>query len=567
MERLLSGAIILLCVSIVGLAVAGGVLNYSPVPFWDMWNGSVESVLRLNSGDLSVLWAQHNEHRIILSRILLWLDMELFAGRSVFLLLVNYVLVACGAIIFWRFLVRLNSEQVPGRTIHLAAFVITAWMYLWTQEENLTWGFQGQFFLAQLLPLFAFFALARAAGTGRAENGWFAVACLAGVVSVGSMANGLLALPLLAIGALVLRYHISRIAVPATLAVICFAVYLHGYYRPSGHASLTGSLIHNPIGIIIYTCGYLGSPFYRVLGTGLPAMLISGGAGGMMVLLSALAAWRQLRGRVVDPDIVALLLFLAYVGGTAFLTAGGRISLGMESVGNGRYTTPAVMAWVALFCIYSRPMLALFVRPGATRLAALALVLGSCIIVANFQRQALQPDVGVLHSRAVAALALELGVQDDQYIESVYPDPAIALGIARQAADRNMSVFGMERYMDISSKIGHPAELPETPACTGHIDTTEPVEGADGVLRVHGWLFNDGTKRRADSVRLVNAEGKLVGYAIAGAPRPDLSTAIDTKAERAGFDGYALVSALGEPLKVYGDDPANCHFAGVLPPP
>ena len=52
------------------LAMIGGVRRYSPIPFGDMWNGTLGFFVRIQDGDYSAWWAQHNEHRIVLARIL-----------------------------------------------------------------------------------------------------------------------------------------------------------------------------------------------------------------------------------------------------------------------------------------------------------------------------------------------------------------------------------------------------------------------------------------------------------------------------------------------------------------
>lgn len=50
--------IMLVCVAmtmlVVGLAVVGGVRAYSPVPYWDMWDGYIGFFLRVADGDFSI---------------------------------------------------------------------------------------------------------------------------------------------------------------------------------------------------------------------------------------------------------------------------------------------------------------------------------------------------------------------------------------------------------------------------------------------------------------------------------------------------------------------------------
>lgn len=88
---LLTGFVFITAASI-ALAILGGARAYTPVPFWDMWEGLFNFYLLVQSGDTSVWWAQHNEHRIVLSRLLFWLDIAVFRGAGLFLIIMNYVL-------------------------------------------------------------------------------------------------------------------------------------------------------------------------------------------------------------------------------------------------------------------------------------------------------------------------------------------------------------------------------------------------------------------------------------------------------------------------------------------
>jgi hypothetical protein len=135
------------------LAVVGGARAYSPVPFWDMWNGYLEFFTKVSDGQWSAWWAQHNEHRIVLARIFFWLDLTLFDGQGWFLLIVNYgllILVCFLFYIIWKE-VELDKEKA------WIGYFLMAWLFLWIQNENLHWGFQSQFILAQLLPLISFY--------------------------------------------------------------------------------------------------------------------------------------------------------------------------------------------------------------------------------------------------------------------------------------------------------------------------------------------------------------------------------------------------------------------------
>src|SRR5579871_1975243 len=92
---------VLLCGFGSGIASAYLVLStYSPLPFWDEW----ALVDRLATGGWSVGWlfAQHNEHRIVTTKLAFLLDVHLFHGRQAFLLaLIFIVLLLHIALLSW----------------------------------------------------------------------------------------------------------------------------------------------------------------------------------------------------------------------------------------------------------------------------------------------------------------------------------------------------------------------------------------------------------------------------------------------------------------------------------
>ena len=205
-----------------GMVVVGGFRHFSAVPYWDMWGGTIQFYFNVMEGDSSVWWAQHNEHRPVLARLLFWIDFYFFDGLSIFLIITNYLLTAMAALVFWLFLRDMQPGQaVTGREI-ATGLLITAWLFLWCQSENFTWAFQSQFFMAQLLPLAALLWLARSMHNTR----WsFTLACLLGVLSAGTMANGVLALPLMFCCALILRLPPLRSAILFGLSVVVITIY------------------------------------------------------------------------------------------------------------------------------------------------------------------------------------------------------------------------------------------------------------------------------------------------------------------------------------------------------
>jgi hypothetical protein len=495
---------------IILLSVLGGALLFSPVPFWDMWDGMVGFYLSILDGDLSALWAQHNEHRLVLTRLLFLADLELFDGRAGPLIVVNYLLAGTGALVFWR-LLRESSAAEEGRAnaALVLRLAVLASLFLWCQQENLASAFQSQFFLAQLLPLAALLCLRRAAGPGRG-GAWFAAACLLGVLSLGSMANGVLALPLLAALAWLLGLGRARVAVLLLLSALGAGLYLHGYAAHPGHGSLTYELAHHPLGIAAYLLLYFGSPVDYLVGGGTAAHVASALAGLACALLSVCAALRIAPGR--RATTLALLAFLAYLAVSALATAGGRLLLGLNQALSSRYTTPVLMAWASLAVLYAPALVRWLDRAQLPMRVTCSLLAGAALLL---QVQALGPPTDVLLERKVALLALALQTQDEGTISKIYPDTWRAMRLTREATARELAPFGQYPWRDLSGRIGAGYGTPEATACRGSLDPLPAANPARRLVRVNGWLDADALGSEPGLVVLLSRDGRIAGYAMA----------------------------------------------------
>jgi len=191
----------------------------SPIPFSDMWDGYLQFYMSIQDGHIAEWWAQHNEHRILISRLLFWVDLAWFNGQNWFLILINYVLAGLSAFTFWQLLKIRSQDTQDHHARILIGLFLTAWMFLWTQNDNFTWGFQSQFLLAQLLPLCAFYYLYQSIAAQYPSFRHFMMACAFGVASVGAMANGVLALPLMVLYAILTRQSLARIGVLVLLSI------------------------------------------------------------------------------------------------------------------------------------------------------------------------------------------------------------------------------------------------------------------------------------------------------------------------------------------------------------
>jgi len=537
-------------IAFVVLATIGIVRWYTPVPHADMWDGYVDSLMRISQGHYSVWWAQHNEHRIILARLLFWIDLHVFGGNAVFLLVANYVASGFSFLCLLVILKSATPDDRHNRARRTLSFVLLAMMFSWTQAENFTQGFQIQFLLAQLLPLAAFCALCIHSQSGRLAV--FALSGLVGAASAGTMAAGLVVLPMLCFLSVVLRLGWRKTSALAVLSALIFYAYLRDYASVPGHGSLTETMLHHRFDLLRFTLIYLGSPLYYMSGrSGLLIPQIAGLALIAGALVFTYQVWKK-PSYGLQP---APVMFMIYVGAMAFATAGGRLIFGLEAATQSRYVTPAMTAWACLL-ILGAPAAA---RRMSRRPAASMLWIVVPLALWPWQKQALQRPDDFQFESEIAALALELGVRDEKQVGLLYPSVDRALAVAGVPIERNLMIFGSPKIRDARELIGRTVQgrnRASLEPCLGALDASSAIPGDPRYVSVRGWILDRGSGRVPQVVHFVDQEGKIVGYGLSGQPRPDA-------AARSGFAAYVLSDALAKKLTLRGVDP-DCNLPAEL---
>lgn len=505
---ILSGLFSLLIIS---LAILGGVLNYSPVPYWDMWGGVLKFNFDIDNGNYSTWWSQHNEHRIVIARVLFWLDYNFFSGLSIFLIVLNYILVSLFVFMFWLFVRNINEYRQLSQQEIVFGILLSSWLFLWVQKENLVWAFQSQFFLAQLLPLCSLFCLARSSQTKNSSD--FMVACLLGCLSVGTMANGVLVLPLMLCYSLVLKLNTKRISFLLLLSLAAIFLYFFDYHSVEGHGSLSSSLQNNSIGLIHYSFIYLGSPFFYFFKKFYFAKDAALFFGLLLFCASIWIACIELQKKNKSPFVIALLFFILYIGVTAFGTASGRYIFGLDQAVSSRYTTPAIAAYAALLVILNAKV-SWSQASSLVKNTILILIVTLGVLILKQQVKAGKfSATDMLFEREVAALALGLGIQDDFYINKIYPDAESAMSLAKIAIQNKYTIFGKYPLSNVGQEFRGLYAFALPSECKGVIDKIERLESTDKYVRVHGRFLNQETED-SSFIRIADAKRTQVGFAV-----------------------------------------------------
>lgn len=497
--------------------------NYSPVPYWDMWNGYLEFFIKVQNGDTYAWIAQHNEHRILLSRILFWIDIKFFDGLSYFLLICNFFLMLSIVYLFSKIIN--NLFKYIDTTRYYLLLSITILTFSWIQNNNITWGFQSQFFLAHLFPLLSFYLLGKYSETE--NNLFYFTSLIVAILSVFTMGNGILVLPLLIVLAFIFKISKGKQLTTLLTTIITLSIYFADYTSPAGHGSLTETVLQHPEDFILFIFTYLGAPIGLAVGES--KLIVSQFSGFLFIALSSYYTSRAFKEKRSVVLVFALLTFIAYIGATAFGTAGGRAVFGLEMALSSRYTTPVLMAWSSLLILSIY-----FIDFKKKHLSILFTIIP---ILFLYQQTKAFKDVNN-SDKLLASLALELSINDEEYTKRVFPFTDWLHEIVKEPKNKNLSIFGEESIKGIAEKVSTKLETIPEANLIGSLDAVNILSKDMHFYRVRGWLYDKQAEGIPKNAFIVNDSKEIIGYLLTGFERNDVAKAIDDKAKYSGFYGY-----------------------------
>lgn len=522
------------------LSGVGIVLKHSAVPYMDMWDGYVDFYLRVSGGDSEAWWAPHNEHRLLLSRVLFWLDMRYLDGRSWLPLCANFLAMAAGWACFAWVSRRLVFDGQMRTDSVVVSSLLAMMLFSYIQQGNIVSGFQIQFFLALLLPLIAFVCLARSVpAEGRkseAAKSWFPASLLAGLASIGAMANGILVLPMMVVMTAISRQPVMRIAVLFVVAIFSISAYLYGFQASPGDGSLLRTALDRPLDIAIFTIVYMGSAVGRTF----HSIEASGVAGFSVIVLAVAGLIQYIARREQRPLFLAMVCLIGYVAISGVITALGRLQFGFDQAMNERYTTPSIYAISAALMLF-------LARPSASaRIGKKAFIAMSVAAVALFamQLRALGDRAYEKHRLAVSALALVIPANESIVDDYLYPEPARLRSIADRAIKQGIGIFGAPPYADVAGIWGRTRGGLPLVGCQVQQSSWQKI--SDSVKT--SYLVSGALEKPPTGVRriwITDSTDRIVGVALPGRPLPKERDPWWSRESRNGFDGFALVPESG----------------------
>lgn len=550
-----------------GLAIAATtalmiVRAYLPVPLFDQW---AELTV---ANHWSHLFRPHNEHLLLIPRLLFIVDKAIFGGTSVFDEICTFLVQAANAGVLAVVARRARLSMAMCAGVILSALF---WAY---QFENFICGFQ--------LSFIGVFAAANAAVVVLAlyrERGVLP-SILLGFVATLCMANGILvgvALVVLGVALRLPRRSVALLVLGAAIMILVLLTSVALAPRPVGgppHGlSAIGDSVAHPQRILVFFLSYFGAPFARLLFRGeigssgaLGVAALCGSAG---VTLWGLLTWKSLvrwrQGAAVEFAPSALGAIMLFVAASAFVTALGRAGpYPLSEVGSGRYGTSAMIFWAVLFILAWHESRGLSWR-GADSAMKIAGLMFCFVLVASqpllIKAVLTSPAGSVDHAdegivrhavtyrlaqRSAGVSAILTGVYDRRIVDSLF-NPTEHLSPVRIARLRasGLAPFNTAWSQWLGTPLLAHVSIGET-RCPGTLNAIARVAGS--AFRLAGQMAG----RAAPSIVLmISNDGRVVGYGRRDPGRSLLEAIAD---DNPNWHGYA--AGVAGRVSAYGFDSA-----------
>lgn len=553
----LFAAVLGVATAIAGIAMT--ILAFESVPYFD----SIEFFRQfLDAGGwggygFTELYAHHNEHRLVLPRLWLLIDLGLFGGTQGFLVAVIVVsCVAHAVVLIWVF----RSLGHAGPVSWVFAAVALGAVLSPVQWESLIWGFQVAFVQVWLFATLAFAVIACSTyQPGRR----IALAAVFALAATYSLANGILVWPLLVALALWVGVRGWAFWQLAALALVIVGVEAVGYQPHPGHGDPLQEVRH-PVILVRYALRFLTSGVSGVDGSVREAL------GAVLVLfVLAVAADALVRRHRYRPGHAALLAAAGFVIGGALLTAMGRAIFGLEQANAGRYATPSLIFLLVVFALLLDRISSVGNRHRLVG-AVLTVVSAAGLLLPGAVRGVRQlPEVlAGRDARMNAVTAYLAGGYRPDTLAPIYPfQPTIPYIMLRRLEQQGWGPFAeRDRFMPPPALL---AGLPVLPSqtCRGHVDSavSDPVAG----VVVTGWAADARSTEQPSWILVTDVGGNVVGWGASRMRRDDVGEALGIGWRGRGFMAVGPDPA-SAPLVVVAafEDGRLCVLdADVTPPP
>ena len=496
--------------------------EWALVPLFEKWRNH-----QLTFADL---YHQHNEHRILISKLLFLAFAQLTHWNlraEMFFSVALCVLTSAGTYTLLRR--TLGGSQ---RELLLTWAAANLLLFSPVQAQNWMWGFQLHMFIPNLCFIATLVVLgADASWPKRFFGSVFLVA-----LATFSFANALLLWPIVALVMLMRGESKLRIASWLLVFALVIALYLVGYHRVPAPHPVRGNWLDYPRYFLVF----IGGPVARQ-----PRGAMLAAAVALTVFVSWFVHFVRKRGEALGAAAPWLALGL-FVIGSAALTARSRVDWRASQALESRYSTVSLYLYLALivFAVVSAREKPDHLWSGrAQRNRQIALLVVTLVLIgigwfagikemARLQRERLIGLAAVEFSRAVDTTYFLRGYL--RMAPGFAPSPVETIGIAER--------LGLLRYSIRDTAVLGALNDSSTPSIEfGRVDGLSLQEG--GTVQMSGWAVLPRRGLPAPVVAVAcRADNRWVAVSLAevGVPRHDL---VATHAERYRSSGWRATVA------------------------
>ena len=505
--------------------------DYSEALYWDEWDSRLSMDVPVNTLNWEIFWQQHNEHRLVISKLFFTLDFIYFRGSNLPLLILNLVLSVLTILVVFK-LLNLNSSNIPMNSIMAILYSFTIFSFSILQIENFSWGFQIQFFMSVLFPLLSFyFYLCYVFKNSKLYIGLSYLMC---IVSIGTMASGNFAIIVIILGSVYLRRKVLEIFSHISLATILFLAYTHNYI--SANSSPLATIIQHPDFILSYIIVYFTSPFNQLTYNQIPE--IAGAFTLFVFFVTIKNVIKMYRHRNNDVLGLAGLFLLLYSLLVALASAGGRYDFGVGQAAASRYSTISLLGWFGAFLLILHSHEQGFM---ARKFTWTKMSLVVSMIFLPFQIINSNTNTDIKPARKLAAIALLQNIKDESVSIALYPSGERLQNLSKSLILAEKSIFTADFKRRFAPKSLPLIEINSKPTCFGFVDTIRQNSDTGSFL-ITGWVATESGNSYTLDLLAINAGGKVVGAGTSGFKRQDVSDQLGSWSQRTGFQVVAKSS-------------------------
>jgi hypothetical protein len=317
----------------------GVLINYTPVPQADMWS-NFELIYEFEKQNYAYLFSQHNEHRILLPRLIYLLDYYLFNDGYYLLYFLNIFLFFIIAFLLKKFF-----YETPIKKKFDSSLIIfsVGMLFFWGQKSNFIWAYQSQFLLAYIIPMIAIYYSSRI----HENYGHFFLSIFISFLSIVTMANGLFTLPIIFTFLLLNKYFFECLIV-LLFSILSFVLYFSNYSSVENHTTFF-SFINNFDSVLIFYFTLCGNYASFIVGKGNVGIFTAGLFGfclNLGLIYFLITKFKSLKTEYLFYMSLFLVISLLSI-------AIGRVDFGLKSAISSRYITPSIiLLCISIFYFY-----------------------------------------------------------------------------------------------------------------------------------------------------------------------------------------------------------------------